>query len=165
MARRVLDAETVRFVWNCHDTQFWRRLEELRRFKDTQGHLVVPEGEDTWRSLHAWTLKVRHQRNMGSLSEADRVNALRDLGFEFNPRAALWAQRLRELRAIGERRPSGNLQGLNARGECDPQLQRWVYTQRLRHARGTLVPDRVAALKDLEFSFSHDEDDKADEAA
>jgi len=66
-------------------------LDELRRFKQENGHCRVPQRYNPNRKLGGWVLYVRHQyrkhvSGQVSTMTRQRMEQLEEVGFDFEPR-------------------------------------------------------------------------------
>ena len=103
----------IQNVTQCSDTDQqdrnvnrWKeRYQDLVKFKEKYGHCLVPLhwspnpplGHWVKRQRSQYTFKITGRRS--SLTE-EREGALRNLGFVWDSHAALWEERLNELRAF-----------------------------------------------------------------
>lgn len=78
--RQQLDA--LGFLWDVREFTWQLGLDHLRKFKEREGHCVVPVGYETESSykLGIWVNNQRGQRKKGLLSE-DRIRRLNEVGF------------------------------------------------------------------------------------
>lgn len=88
---RQTELEKLGFIWNFHNAAWYERLESLKEFKSQYGHTSVPGNCRTHKSLAIWVKCQRRQmkclkRGLQSSLTEDRIEALEQLGFIWNPR-------------------------------------------------------------------------------
>ncbi|WP_329834144.1 helicase associated domain-containing protein [Streptomyces sp. BE133] len=128
-------------------------LAAARTYHEHHGHLKPSEASDDAdaRTLSSWLTRQRRARRDGNLSD-EQIAALDELGMEWDPRAARWQQGLQAARRYhgehGHLRPSAGtvIDGTD--------LTVWLTRQRSAHRRGTLAPDRIAALDELGIDWT-----------
>ncbi|CAJ1924034.1 unnamed protein product [Cylindrotheca closterium] len=84
--------EDLGFVWDAHTACWDERYEELRQFWKDKGHSRVPKNYKANPSLAMWVKCQRRQYKVLkgkrlTCVHAQRIRLLKDLHFEFNPRA------------------------------------------------------------------------------
>jgi len=119
------------------------KCEELRKFRNEQGHCRVHQGHE---SLGLWVMTQRKFYKSGSLS-ADRVSRLESIDFEWDAHAAVWEERFEELAAYKEQNGHCNVLSM------DGQLGAWVNFQRQFQRRGRLPEERASRLRELGFEM------------
>ena len=127
---------------------FWDYMYgKLVTFKNAFGHCNVTLGND--RQLGSWVEVQRALRRRGLLL-TDRRERLEALGFEWDPRAALWEEMFARLVQCRERLGHCNV----SKGWFeDPQLGTWVDVQRHSRKRGRLSAERSQRLDALGFEW------------
>lgn len=158
-ATGALSTENAKNADLYYGDRWTRRLEELRRYKERNGHCNVPQKEG---KLGVWlmTQRAQHMRwkeGRRNFLTCERRDALDDLGVEWRYKEKtddnLWAQRLEELRRY--KLKHGHC-GIKKR---EGQLGRWADHQRieyrkwLRGQRTFLTTERRAQLDGLGFDF------------
>ena len=135
---RVEQLDELGFEWDVRAARWEARLGELERLLDEDGRMpsrsADAEGE---RALAAWASRQRAARRDGRL-DAERVAALDELGFEWDPIQQAFDERLGALAAA-----------LAARAPLGASLARWAGRQRAAKAAGRLPAERVEALDEL----------------
>ena len=172
---RIASLEALGFEWNANPNiklcaqelwaqkSFERRMEQLRLYKEKQGHVNVKQSED--KSLYQFCNTIRRARKNPNKSKMiindDRIASLSALGFEWTPEAQRiedlkrFAQRMDDLRAYKERHGH-----VNVKGSEDKSL--YTFCQHMRHARNypgksnTLInEERIASLDALGFEWKN----------
>eukprot|EP00934_Nitzschia_sp_Nitz4_P007236 Nitzschia sp. Nitz4//scaffold110_size71422//817//1740//NITZ4_005861-RA/size71422-processed-gene-0.66-mRNA-1//-1//CDS//3329533050//7226//frame0 len=87
---RQQELEEMGFVWDSHKAAWFERLEDLKQYRLQHGHCNVPSNYED-RPLAIWVKCQRRQmklftRGQKSTMNAERINALDVLGFDWNPR-------------------------------------------------------------------------------
>jgi hypothetical protein len=138
----------------------WRRmLEALRKFRDDRGHCRVPAGWAANPQLANWVGVQRRMRKLGRLS-VDRIAALDELGFSWNPSPPIlaptfgvtdcWPDMLRQLAEF--KKQFGHCR-VPQRWTTNRRLADWVSDQRSLRNRGRISADHERALADLGFDW------------
>jgi hypothetical protein len=139
------------------EEQWHERFQELGDFKRYHGHCCVPIHWPQNPPLAKWVKRQRYQYKMkkdgkSSSMIQDRETALDQLGFIWDSHAAVWDERLKELRAFHD--IHGNFLVPTTYPE-NPQLAAWVkrqrYCSRLRTntRESTMAMGRVRTLKTM----------------
>ena len=134
---------------------FGQRIEDLRAYKEKQGHTNVKKSED--KSLHDFCYNIRHARNHPEKSKTiitdDRIASLNALGFDWAVRKHSFAQRIHDLRAYKEEHGH-----VNVSQSEDKSL--YYFCKDIRYARKnpekstrSLTDDRIASLDALGFDW------------
>ncbi|WP_369383767.1 helicase associated domain-containing protein [Streptomyces sp. cg36] len=119
-----------------------------RAYRQRHGHLRPPatSTDPTDRILSDWLSKQRRAYRRGELT-APQIQELQDIGVEWDLHASQWIHALdvarRYHREHGHLRPPSNTRTDGV------DLSLWLLRQRTARRRGTLAPDRVAALDAL----------------
>lgn len=147
-------------------TKMWyESLKELKDFKEEHGHFTVP----SHRPLFRWVCNQRRnykrkKENRQSTMTDDRIIALEEIGFAWNPRspqarAVVWERRFDELKAFKLRTGHCNVsQSSWFSGHYAP-LARWVGKQRAQYrklvkgAQSSLTTERISKLQEIGFSW------------
>jgi hypothetical protein len=88
---RVMELESLGFVWDSHAVAWEERLDELRLFKAKHGHTTVPANFKGNPTLAIWIKCQRRQLRLSKKVEPsnmthERMQKLDALGFVWNPR-------------------------------------------------------------------------------
>ena len=159
-AERYTPKRLTRAPTKEQEERWQARFEELRKFKEDHGHLVVPRKEPH-ASLKHWVFHQRKMRRERTLSEA-RESALDELGLCWEPPRGRrrdhgkprftfhdeqWQAMLNELRAFNE--ANGHFKVTRD----DLKLYNWAHEQRRKEKRGELADYRRAALESIGFEL------------
>jgi len=124
------------------------KLQELRAFKDANGHLNVPRYSPEFKSLCHWTRYQRERKQSGKLTPS-QVQALEELGFQWMTVKDSWEENFEKLRKYQEQHNSCCVPY-----KIDKQLNIWVHTQRSANREGALSQDRKQKLDSLGFKWT-----------
>lgn len=145
--------DALGMVWEPHDIGWLDGITAAREFHRREGHLQVPTAHQAVNSrgepldLRGWINSMRRDRRDGTLSR-DRVDALDELGLDWNPSETTWAGNLSLLRRY--RRRHGVLAHSKAHNDPDGATVAGILERcRRDHRTGTLPADRVTALEEL----------------
>ena len=145
--------DEIQFVWRMQDKiseALWmKKYEQLRGFKEKNGHCLVPKDIA---GLANWVAQQRKRRKKGLLSD-QKLTLLNAIGFIWDAgeqRSAGWEtmfSRLVEYKAkVGDCR-------VPPRWKPDIKLGKWVMTQRRERRKGILKPDRERRLAGIDFDW------------
>jgi hypothetical protein len=141
--------------WNVH-------LEQLRDFKKTHGHCLVPHTFPENQHLARWVKRQRRQYKLmlaGQISSTmtqERVNILNTEGFIWDSHDIIWRERFNQLLEYK------NLHGhTRVPSYCkeNPRLASWVKCQRRQHKlfwegkRSSMSAERTQLLNDVGFTW------------
>lgn len=141
--------------WNVH-------LEQLRDFKKTHGHCLVPHTFPENQHLARWVKRQRRQYKLmlaGHISSTmtqERVNILNMEGFIWDSHDIIWRERFNQLLEYK------NLHGhTRVPSYCkeNPRLASWVKCQRRQHKlfwegkRSSMSAERTQLLNDVGFTW------------
>jgi len=143
--------ESLDFVWDPV-TDFWEEnFEELKKFKEENGHCRVLKlkvrYQNPYLQLATWSQTQRTLYLKKTLS-IERISRLEELGFEWDPTDAEWENNFKKL------------EGFYAKyGHCrvpyqfkdDPRLGNWVVG--LRSRKDQLTNERIARLEKIGFQW------------
>ena len=146
-AERERRLEHAGFVWDSLENEWERRFEELRAFKEAQGHCSVPQGYKPNPALGTWVNNMRQAHKTGKLT-ADRKRQLEKTGLIWDSQESEWERRFEELLAFKEARGHCNVPN---RFNPNPALGKWVDNMRTRHKAGKLAADRERRLEKAGF--------------
>jgi superfamily II DNA or RNA helicase len=140
------------FIWDQSSASWKRKINELRIFKETNGHLAVETRfiSSTGFRLGEW---VRNQRGQKDTMSPSRLKELEDIGFIWNSLEARWYENFNDLRLYKSKygncrvppyykTPSGG------------SLGNWVRTQRINRKKNKISKERFKLLEDLDFTWS-----------
>ena len=158
-SNRIKLLEGIGFAWNAQEAAWMRRLTDLKRFWNENGHGNVSLNDLQYPKLGLW---IKEQRRHYSLMKQgkpthmtdERVAHLESIGFCWDTHESTWQERLRELAEFKDRF-----------GSCvvpttykeNPKLGTWVHHQRRQYKRARegkashMTQDRIKALDGLGF--------------
>ena len=149
-------AHTVRVPRQSTSRNSDERMAELREFHAQHGHANVPTKYPPNQLLGNWVSNTRIGYKKGQLS-AKRIQELEELGFRWQGDrnssvsiAATWEESFAALLAF--RDVHGHTK-VRSRHPDYPVLAAWVISQRVKHRRGILQPDRVQKLEAIGFQW------------
>jgi superfamily II DNA or RNA helicase len=144
---RIAALDSLGMLWDPRGTRWQAGLAHAIAFREREGHLrVAPEylASDGY-PLGPWIRYQRKQHQAGRL-DPDRTATLAALGIEWTPYESMWQRGITA--AIAYHAHHGHLQVPDDHVEADGyRLGQFVVAQRMLYKRGTLAPDRVAALE------------------
>ena len=153
---RVRRLDELGFIWVMDDAVWVERIADLRAFKEEEGHFDIGDARNVPRgkkALAVWVSSVRQRKKRGSLTE-EQIHELTGLGFQFDPKSAVWETRFAELKRF--KALEGHCR-VPATYEPNPALGHWVSMQRRRRfRRNTLSREQVQRLTDLGFVWDLD---------
>lgn len=126
---------------------FTERINALREFYATNGHFDISRSN---KSLYNWLVEVNNKFNSGNLTK-DRIESLRDLGYEFkeftsDEQVKQWEEMF--LLVQEYHRENGTI-NINTPNEEQLKLKRWISRQRENFMKGTLSQFRLVSLSKL----------------
>lgn len=159
---RVARFDALGFVWNLKEN-FWEQMfGKLRQFQARHGHCRVSRARSHDIRLVQWVIRQRQERKRGKIP-AERIKRLDALGFDWDgaldpdnkndPRNARWEEMRQRL--IRFHRRYGHY-GVPQIWKPDPQLGKWVGSQRRERKNGRLPPERARKLEEIGFDWGYD---------
>ena len=175
-SERIEALESMGFEWTrplgkLDDEQWWKRLGELKEYKQMRSDCNVPISYEVNPQLSNWVMNQRAcyhrffdenwKQNPGITKE--RIDALNEIGFEWRLRdRPEWDERYDELLAYKEEH-GDTLVPMDARGDSDNKyhkLAMWVNTQRREYRllqkgkHSQLTDERIEKLNQIGFVWS-----------
>ena len=138
--------EALGFDWDPHSTQWETMFTALKSYKASDDDCNVPIGWPENPQLATWVSTQRTHYKRGTL-EADRVERLEDLGFDWHPKRTAWEAMFSMLEAY-KNDHDGDC-NVPAHWPENPQLGRWLNKQRTLFGMGKLAAEKVTRLEDL----------------
>jgi len=148
---RVRRLNKLGFVWDVLSEKWEQGFEELKKFKEREGHLRVPVNYETkhGNKLRSW-LKAQ-RKNKGELS-VDQIERLDAFGFVWDALSEKWEKGFEELKKFKEREGHCRVPA-NYKTNDGLKLGNWVSRQ--RHAKeknlSNMTQDCIARLESLNF--------------
>jgi len=132
--------------WSEHLNTAWNLMfDELRTFKDSEGHCKVPQRYSDNPKLGKWVSKQRQTRLKISKERASKLDSI---GFTWgNVPDVQWKIMFEELRKFKERESHCNVP---QRYSDNPKLGRWVMNQRAK--RSKISKERASKLDFIGFT-------------
>lgn len=146
-----------------HEEEWNEAFQELLNFHNEFKTFVIPTG-DKYQRLRLWCSTQRIFNNKGSIQK-HRFDKLNDLGFpwklkkgrrrtnepvERNSYNAQWEEMFKAL--VSYHKTHGNFQV--PLDKENGTLRRWMQTQQNLKRKGTIKPDRLQKLNDIDFPWS-----------
>ena len=144
---RIQDLDQLGFCWTF--PEWYTSLGKLKAFKERFGHCNVDCRWQEDRSLGYWVADQRVMRKKGLLNDK-QIQDLDQLGFCWELLNYRWDERFNELKVFKEKH--GHWSPSLKKG--GPELTKWTDTQRRKHRRGELEPERKAKLDSIGFIWS-----------
>ncbi|MBA3665010.1 MAG: Helicase associated domain protein [Bacteroidetes bacterium] len=154
---RLLEAEG--FNWSLKkrmDAELWERsYNELIKFKEAHGHLMVPSKT---KSLRNWVADQRKKYTKGVILSKEQIEKLEAIGFQWSFREDwkdAWESKLQEL--VEYKKKYGRL-------EVSPKINKplalWIGNQRNTFSknRKKITEEQISKLKSIGFSFKVQEE-------
>jgi hypothetical protein len=146
----------------CHDKKWNMRYEQLLKFKQNNGHCVVPKSYEQDKSLGMWVARQRNGHNNDKLRQ-DRKERLDEIGFAwkadddhtFKPDDKLWHHKYEKL--VEFKRKHGHCM-VPQKKKGDVSLGMWVSHQRKNHSNNKMRQDRKERLDEIGFAWKDDVD-------
>jgi superfamily II DNA or RNA helicase len=123
------------------------RFGELLSYKGRYGHCGVAKRWPNNPQLGQWVLAQRQRHKQGTLSK-ERIQLLDEIGFVWDSLDAVWNERFTELKAFKATEGHCNVP---QRWSKNPQLGKWVRTQRGCRQEGILSEERIQRLDQIGF--------------
>jgi len=146
--------------FRAYQAENWtEKFEELLRFREENGHCLVPNCHPENPALAQWTKRQRYQYKLKqdgkrSTITDERVRALDEAGFVWDSHKAVWSERLEELKDFKKQYKHCNVP---SRYKPNHQLAIWVKRQRrqwknkLDRLPNCMTDDRQIALEAIGF--------------
>ena len=125
------------------------RFEQLKGYKDKNGHSNVPHEYKANPTLANWVKKQRQLYKKGKLSN-DRFNLLLRIGFEWSTPRVGWDERVSQLKEYKDKNGHCNVSTLD---RDNKQLGKWVHNQRTKYKNEELSPEQIKSLEDIGFKW------------
>jgi len=145
---RIQKLEAIGFKWEPASDGWQQMFEELKAFKQKEGHCSVPRKSRALK-LAAWVLNQRRLFGKGKLSKV-RIRQLEEIGFEWDPFENAWHQLFGELVAFKRREGHCAVPANSAR---NAPLARWAKKQQQIYSKGKLSAERVKKLESVGFEW------------
>jgi hypothetical protein len=138
--KRISLLESIGFQWKRVDRFSWMEMyQRLETYKKKYKNTRVPSKYEADSKLGRWVAKQRSY-----CKEKDQIGLLDDIGFEWNLQNSNWEIMYQRLVAYKKKHGTTCVSRTN---KVDPQLGRWVNTQR----KLCKEKDRIDLLDDIGF--------------
>ena len=144
---RIAALNAIGFSWAVYDNAWQNAIQSLTQFVAEHGHADVLQST----LLGRWLYKQKHTHKKGQLAP-ERVAELEALGVRWNIVEEIWWNKLKELTQFKDEHG-------HADAPQDTKIGGWASSQRAAHKRGSLSPDKIAAMEAIGFKW-HIKDDK-----
>ena len=149
LPERLQRLKSLGFDWDPRNT-FWEKMYTcLVAFKKKHGHCRVPDKWEKDRALGIWVVNERQDKAKGRLLP-ERLQRLKLLGFDWDPKNTFWEQLF--IRLVAFKKQYGHCNVIRS-WKQDQSLATWVNTQRTDKAKGQLLPERLRRLNSLGFDW------------
>lgn len=145
---KVRKLNEIDFAWSPREAQWQQMFDELKVFKECEGHCRVPRSYPKNPQLATWVTSQRGSRH--TLSR-ERIEKLETIGFDWDPSESFWREKLEALRAFKLREGHCNVP---EDYDQDRELGVWIHTQRAYSRMSKLSAPRVAKLDELGFDWN-----------
>jgi hypothetical protein len=151
---RQAQLDSIGFKWGKEEEETpqaaWRqRFQQLVEYKQTHGDCNVPHAYSVNPQLGFWVAEQRQKKRKGTLRN-ERHAQLYSIGFEEAIHRAAWGQRFQQL--VEYKQTHGDCK-VRYQYSVNPQLGRWVNTQRWSKRKGTLGVKRQRQLNSIGFEW------------
>jgi len=155
-----LNSRVKEVKFRAYQAENWtEKFEELLRFREENGHCLVPNCHPENPALAQWTKRQRYQHKLKhdgkrSTITDERVRALDEAGFVWDSHKAVWSERLEELKGFRKEYKHCNVP---SRYKPNHQLAIWVKRQRrqwknkLDRLPNCMTDDRQRELEAIGF--------------
>ncbi|MDG4795030.1 DEAD/DEAH box helicase [Micromonospora sp. WMMD1082] len=156
-AARIAALDSLGMQWDPRGVRWQVGLAHAIAFREREGHLrvspeyIAPDGYP----LGQWIRTQRKTYHAGR-PDPDRTAILEALGIEWSPYEEMWRRGITAATAYHARH--GHLRVPGGHVEADGyRLGQFIIAQRMLYKRGTLAPDRIAALEALGIIWGYRE--------
>lgn len=147
---------------NGNDDPWLQKYEELKKFKFCKGHCNVSKHFGRSKSLRQWVNRQRHEckkirEGKPSSMTLSRIDALNDLGFQWNMLEDNWLYKYEELKQFKSREGHFNVP---LKGKKNISLSIWVCKQRQQYKYmvegkpSSITQLRIKSLENIGFQWS-----------
>jgi len=155
-----LDLRIKDVKFRAYQAENWtEKFEDLLRFREENGHCLVPNCHPENPALAQWTKRQRYQYKLKQDDKRttitdERVRALEEVGFVWDSHKAVWSERLEELKDFKNQYNHCNVP---SRYKSNHQLAIWVKRQRrqwknkLDRLPNCMTEERQRALEIIGF--------------
>ena len=127
---RVQRLESIGFIWNAHEANWYQRYDDLVDFTQQYGHANVPRQWDENEHLTGWTSYQRQryktQQNgdpLGKPLTERQIELMEQIGFKWDPKEELWWSFYEDLKEFGKQNCHFRVPTQYPK---NPRLSRWL---------------------------------------
>lgn len=153
--------DEIGFAWNAQQAAWDSHFYDLRNFRETHGHCLVPEQFKEFPKLYVWIKEQRRHYSLWKQGKPShmteqRYQALESIDFCWDHREAIWSTRLQQLKDYKD--TAGHCL-VPAEFPDNPKLGRWVKQQRKEYRKWLLdqpsqiTKRRITALEAIGFCW------------
>lgn len=153
---------------NSRDAAWYKKYEELKQFRSSEGHCNVPQCYSENKSLGHWVKTQRQQykfmkQGKASIMSDPRIRALEEIGFKWSAAVddVAWYEKYEELKQFRSREGHCNVP---QRYSKNKSLGLWVNAQRKKYnhmkqgKKSNITEPRIRALEEIGFKWIVNED-------
>ncbi|CAJ1959494.1 unnamed protein product [Cylindrotheca closterium] len=165
--RRISNDQQPRFR-GYQEKQWEEQFEELLKFKEQEGHCLVPHTYPENQVLSRWVKRQRYQYKLKAAGKVPstmtdvRIKKLEDIGFVWDSHATAWVNRLKELEEYREKHGDCNVP---SNYPANPELATWIKCQRRQYKlfwagnkSSSMTVERMNKLNEVGFIWKVRED-------
>lgn len=155
-AEKIAALNKIGFVWDCQKSSWDLRYEELREYHQKHGHCnintetsVLGEWVQNQRSRIGMLTNYTYESDKKQIS--DRISALNELNFTWQPKKSVWEIRFDELKQYVK--DNGHCRIPKRQGSLGTfvQNQRREYRMYMNSKPSSINPDRIEKLNSIGF--------------
>lgn len=139
------------WTWDAVTDQWEDGYRHLQTYVEQHGDALVSQSylcDDGYR-LGSWVTIVRSDYRSGDVSEERQIRLEALPGWTWAPRDARWEQGFQKLQEYVTAHRHARVVRTRSSPTDEVNLGSWVQTQRSRHKRGVLEPERASRLEEL----------------
>lgn len=148
--KRIQKLTTIDFCWNPLQLQWENMLLELQQYNNEHGHCNIPQRDKENEQLATWVSEQRKAYNKNQLNYV-QITKLKITGLDFDPLTSRWDKLYSNLYDFKQEQGHCNVP---IDYKNNPQLGTWVAQQRKAYKQNNISLNRIARLKELEFSWN-----------
>ena len=148
--KQIEKLDQIGFIWDATEYAWEIGLKELKKFKESNGHCLVPTNH---KKIGTWVVGLRSRKASHS---KERIKVLNELGFIWDIKEAAWEEKFRELSEFekihGTCLVPETHSGRNG-------LYNWIIKQRrdLNNKKVYLTKEKIDKLDSINFIWNVDE--------
>ncbi len=151
-SERVERLNRLGFDWDPIATRWEEMFQQLLKFKEQNGHTLVPQGPPQFKALSVWVSAQRRAKEVNKPIMVERAKRLDEIGFVWRV-VEKDAWDLMFDRLVDFKQSSGHC-NVPQKGSENQKLGKWVNTMRWHFKQGKLRADRFQKLQELGFVWN-----------